>query len=234
MFRRVKDELRTHYGLHSNATDQAATQQRLSIPQPSQGSSDITPGSAGFDALTAGITLTHLTFDTFYSRTYKQFCNLHANEAGTIDPQHGYVVWPVSIAVWALADLALRTRAQPSKEKQDVQTKLMMAFDAMERHWSPEFHGYCAWLWFLGNKDVYYDDNAHAGNALVTAWEATGDQRFLHRAEQIVTGLISRGWDRGERGGPGGVAWHMEKNNSRNACSTLSVAVLACRLALHG
>jgi len=72
----------------------------------------------------------------------------------------------------------------------------------------------------------------------VSAFEATGDRRFLKRAEQVVTGIINRGWDRGGNGqgdGPGGVRWHVDPNkssNSRNACSTLSVAVLACRLAL--
>lgn len=112
----------------------------------------------------------------------------------------------------------------------------------MEKYWSEELGGYCAWHWYEGNRDVYYDDNAHAGNALVSAYEATGDSRFLKQAETIVTRLIDRGWDRGDglvdletgsRGpGVGGVAWHVQRNRSRNACSTLSVAVLACRLVL--
>jgi len=230
MLHRLRDKL--HNTHHDNAGSIASPlgqqQEPLSHSLTAEGHPAVS------DTLNAGSILTHLTFDTFYSPTYRQFRNPDANELGTIDTQHGYVVWPVSIAFWALADLALRTKSQPSQQKRDVQRKLMIASEAMEKHWSPEFSGYCAWVWFQGNRDVYYDDNAHAGNALVTAWEATGDRQFLKRAEQIVTGLISRGWDRGAGGGPGGVAWHIEKNKSRNACSTLSVAVLACRLALHG
>lgn len=88
---------------------------------------------------------------------------------------------------------------------------------------------------FDGNRDLYFDDNAHCGNALVTAFEATHERRYLDRARDIVTGLLQHGWDRyGTTPGAGGVAWHIDHNEGRNACSTLSAAVLACRLAMHG
>ncbi|KAB8748970.1 hypothetical protein FH972_026521 [Carpinus fangiana] len=154
-----------------------------------------------------------------------QFCNPRP-EPGTIDSQHGYVVWPVAIGVWACAEAALR-----SKTKEDLRI-LEVAVEAMDRHWNPHFRGYCAWVYFDGNKDIYYDDNAHAGNALVTAFEASGNKRYLSRAREIVTGILDRGWDRSDN--PGGMMWHIDNKNTRNACSTLAAAELALRLALHG
>lgn len=86
---------------------------------------------------------------------------------------------------------------------------------------------------FPGNTDIYFDDNVHCGNALVTAYEATGDHRYLSRAIDIVTGILRKGWDRDGSGpGAGGVAWRLGDMRTRNACSTLSAAVLAARLAL--
>jgi rhamnogalacturonyl hydrolase YesR len=221
MFGHLKDKLKQHRDIHR------APSSHQQVPLQQSYSDEINDAGTILDCLTAGKNLTRLTFHTFYDRQHRQFCSPF-NESGTVDAHHGYVVWPVSIAFWSLADLVLRYH-----DPQDVES-LSTAFTAMEKHWSPEHTGYCAWVFFPGNNDVYYDDNAHCGNALVTAFEATGDKRYLRRAEQLTTGLISRGWDRGNTGGPGGVAWHVERHNSRNACSTLSVAVLACRLALHG
>jgi hypothetical protein len=206
MFSHLKDKLKQHRDI----PQAHSSHQQAPLQQPQDDEINSTGNS--LDTFTAGTNLTRLTFHTFYNHQHRQFCSPF-NESGTVDAHHGYVVWPVSIAFWSLADLVLRNH-----DPQDIQS-LHTAFATMEKHWSSEHTGYCAWVFFPGNNDVYYDDNAHCGNALVTAFE--------------VTGLISRGWDRANSGGPGGVAWHVERNTSRNACSTLSVAILACRLALH-
>lgn len=43
---------------------------------------------------------------------------------------------------------------------------------------------------FLGNEDIYYDDNGHVSQALVSAFQATGDMKYLHQAKEILTHLI--------------------------------------------
>jgi len=243
MFHHLKTKLESHRHAPAQSTQQPQPHSPAyprptydlsqRYPQPEAYVRPATAFNDPFDRLAAGVDLTRRTFSTFYSPTHHAFCNPH-HEPGTVDAQHGYVVWPVSIMFWALADTYRHTQDPHDKDK------LYAAFTAMEAHWSPEWTAYCAWHFFPGNNDVYFDDNAHAGNALVSAHEATGDRRFLKKAEMIVTGIINRGWDRGGSGqgaGPGGVRWHVDpakSANSRNACSTLSVAVLACRLALLG
>ncbi|KAK5144360.1 hypothetical protein LTR04_001582, partial [Oleoguttula sp. CCFEE 6159] len=183
------------------------------------------PEDEGDATLRAGIEHSRRTFQYFYHSQLHQFCS-PADEPGTVNTIHGYLVWPVAIALWMTADCAKRTRSHLDKHQ------LELAYNAMERHWNPEENGYCAWIMFNGNRDIYYDDNAHCANALITAYEATEDKKYLRRAAGIATRLIPRGWHRDQD--PGGVEWHVDQPNSRHACSTLSVAVMACRLALHG
>ncbi|KAK9446813.1 glycosyl hydrolase family 76-domain-containing protein [Limtongia smithiae] len=178
-----------------------------------------------FDPRKEGLTQAQRTFVYFYSRKHAQFC-AKVESAEALDKQHGYVVWPVAIAMWTLADTYART-----KSKDDLR-RLEVGFAALERHWNEKHSAYTAWVQYDGNDDVYYDDNAHCANALISAHEATGDPRFLDRAVAIMTKLVPTGWDR--TGHPGGVPWHIGKNNSRNACSTCALAVAAGRLALMG
>ncbi|KAK9449194.1 glycosyl hydrolase family 76-domain-containing protein [Limtongia smithiae] len=178
---------------------------------------------ASFDAATEGVDLARRTQSFFYSPRHTQYC-ARVDSAETIDPQHGYVVWAVAIGVWAQADLYARTRMECDGAALDT------AFRALERHWNPRRSAYCAWIYYDGNNDIYYDDNAHCVNALISAYQATGKREYMDRVIAVMTQLVPTGWDKS--GNPGGVPWHVAKPNSRNACSTCALAVAAGRLAL--
>ena len=86
---------------------------------------------------------------------------------------------------------------------------------------------------FPGNDDVYYDDNAHAAQALISAYQATGcrETRYLAQAKEILGGLIQPAAQK-----DGGVPWHVRDaaGNGRNACSTGPAAVAALRICALG
>jgi hypothetical protein len=125
---------------------------------------------------------------------------------------YGYVVWPVIISVHAFAETLPRPQ-------------LKDAITCLQEYWNPDFHGFCAWKMFPGNEDIYYDDNAHACQALISAYQATSDLGYLKQTKEILTELIMPAAVT-----DGGVPWHINNQKCRNACSTGPAAVAALRL----
>lgn len=80
---------------------------------------------------------------------------------------------------------------------------------------------------FPGNTDIYYDDNCHAAQALITAYEETSEIKHLSQAQDILETLIMPSAQE-----DGGVPWHTNNPNCRNACSTGPAAVAALRIYL--
>jgi rhamnogalacturonyl hydrolase YesR len=78
---------------------------------------------------------------------------------------------------------------------------------------------------FPGNEDIYYDDNAHASQALISCFERTGNKAYLRQAREILAELILPAAQK-----DGGVPWHINNSNARNACSTGPAAVAALRI----
>ena len=75
----------------------------------------------------------------------------------------------------------------------------------------------------------FYDDNHWIGLALLDAYAATGDPRYLRRAEQVMA-FIDGGWDRSATDAdPGGTFWKVG-GTTRNTVSTAGGAQLALRL----
>ena len=79
-----------------------------------------------------------------------------------------------------------------------------------------------------GGGDVYYDDNAWIGLALVRHHDLTGDERALALAGRILA-FVTSGWStEASWSHPGGIRWKQPKSNvSRNTCSNGPVAELA-------
>ncbi len=79
-----------------------------------------------------------------------------------------------------------------------------------------------------GGGDVYYDDNAWLGLALVRHHDLTGDEGALALAERIFS-FVTSGWStEASWSRPGGVRWKQPASNvSRNTCSNGPVAELA-------
>jgi mannose/cellobiose epimerase-like protein (N-acyl-D-glucosamine 2-epimerase family) len=74
--------------------------------------------------------------------------------------------------------------------------------------------------------DRYYDDNAWVGLALVEAWEATQDRKYLARADETLKFVLSGEDD--QLGG--GIFWRENRRTSKNTCSNAPAIVAALRL----
>ncbi|EKD12767.1 uncharacterized protein L3040_006919 [Drepanopeziza brunnea f. sp. 'multigermtubi'] len=154
------------------------------------------------------------TYSYFHSSKNRQFQAKSKSESTLgADNHFGYVVWPVIIFVHAAAEtLPAGTISE--------------AISCLQQYWNPQRHAFCAWKMFPGNNDIYYDDNAHAAQALISAYEATREKKYLQQAKAILTHLIMPSAQQ-----DGGVPWHTNNPNCRNACSTGPAAVAALRLA---
>jgi rhamnogalacturonyl hydrolase YesR len=162
---------------------------------------------------TPAAALAHRTFTYFYNTYNAQFQARSKSERTLGQQDHfGYVVWPVIITVHTL------TETLPGKPLHD-------AIVSLGTYWNPDRHAFCAWKMFPGNEDIYYDDNAHAAQALISAYEATGKKKWLRQAKEILVDLIMPSAEK-----DGGVPWHLNNQNCRNACSTGPAAVAALRL----
>lgn len=157
--------------------------------------------------------LTEQAFNYFYSPEHRQFeAKVKSDSTLGANDYYGYVVWPVIIMVHATAECLGHKR-------------LETAMSSLQSYWNPERHGFCAWKMFPGNSDIYYDDNCHASQALISAYEATHERRYLKQAREILTGLIAPAAQK-----DGGVPWHINNPNVRSACSTGPTAVSALRI----
>lgn len=156
------------------------------------------------------------TFNYFYSPANSQFQARTKSESTLGDNDHfGYVVWPVTIMVQAASE-TLSNIDRAAIEK---------SLSCLQAYWNTVRSGFCAWKMFPGNEDIYYDDNGHAAQALISAFEATNDPRYLEQTKAILTRLIMPAAEK-----DGGVPWHTNNQNCRNACSTGPAAVAALRI----
>lgn len=82
--------------------------------------------------------------------------------------------------------------------------------------------------------DVFYDDNAWVGLALVALSDLTGDLRVLALARRVLA-FVLQGWSTDPSWRlPGGIRWKpAPRHRSRNACATAPAAELAALLHLR-
>lgn len=121
-----------------------------------------------------------------------------------------FVVWAVSVAVQAVIDGA---RIYP-----ELKPLIAPAVDTFKKYKNNHTKGYSAAENGGNDNDVYYDDDAQVASAIITAYEVTGDKKFLDSARELVRFLMG-GWDTNI----GGVKWHVSKTYV-NSCTTAEVA----------
>jgi predicted alpha-1,6-mannanase (GH76 family) len=106
---------------------------------------------------------------------------------------------------------------------------------ALEDYWSPEAGGYLPVAEPPGpaSGDLYYDDNAWVGLALLQWFRLTSERPALVRAAQVFS-LLARAWDRDPaKPSPGGIPWtRAPGHGSRNTCSNGPAAELGAGLYL--
>lgn len=121
-----------------------------------------------------------------------------------------FVVWSVSVAVQAVVD---GSRLYP-----ELKPLIGPAVDTFKKYKNNHVKGYSASENNGNDTDIYYDDDAQVASAIITAYEVTGDKKYLDSGRELVRFLMG-GWDENI----GGVKWHVSKTYV-NACTTAEVA----------
>ncbi|GEQ71399.1 hypothetical protein JCM33374_g5082 [Metschnikowia sp. JCM 33374] len=121
-----------------------------------------------------------------------------------------FVIWAVSVAVQAIVDGA---RIYP-----ELLPLIGPAVDTFKKYKNNQTKGYSAAENSGSDNDIYYDDDAQVASAIITAYEVTGDKKYLDLGRELVRFLMG-GWH------PeiGGVKWHVSKTYV-NSCTTAEVA----------
>ena len=164
-----------------------------------------------------GLRLTSHMWATFWNQHSGYFTAQHPS-AETVPPNNGYLLWPSIIAVEAIIEAE---RALPGRFSEELKAGMQ----SIEIFYSEQYGAYTAWHKFYGNNDIYYDDNAQVAIAIVAAFELTHNPDYYTRAKRVVDFLM-RGWCTS-----GGMPWHLDSPNSRNACSTSLTAIALLRMA---
>lgn len=86
--------------------------------------------------------------------------------------------------------------------------------------------GYASYINTAPQSDRFYDDNIWLGIDMADLYVATGKKKYLTRAEEIWTFVMS-GYD--DRLG-GGVYWCEQNKNSKNTCSNAPASVFALKM----
>jgi uncharacterized protein YyaL (SSP411 family) len=140
----------------------------------------------------------------------------------SVTERHAEFMWGNGIMFSALVGAA---RNEPA----DYRATMDRFFRSMDQYWDTKapVPGYEP-APTQGGNDKYYDDNEWMVLALTEAYELTGDQRYLRRAEDALKFSLA-GWD--EQLG-GGIWWHeRHKGGSKNTCSNAPAAAACLRIA---
>ncbi|HLI59920.1 MAG TPA: glycoside hydrolase family 76 protein [Solirubrobacteraceae bacterium] len=168
---------------------------------------------------------------------------------GRVHPPGGVAhLWPFARAFVATLDVAgipAELRAGAPGSAFDGDAVIARRLRALERYWDERGPAYASdpparLTRLLGGGDIYYDDNAWAGLALVQlARQRPGDSR-VDRALALAD-FARAGWDRDSSApSPGGVFWVQQgrglgaRNHDRNAISTAPNAELILHLEALG
>lgn len=162
--------------------------------------------------------ITDLTVATFYDPSAKIWRPRIAS-AESVGTQ-GYTFWPSLLAWQAFIEGA---KVQPDKWLGWIDRD----YEVLEKYFDPKVHAYCAWTYFPGNDDHFYDDNGWAAIACMEAYQVTGEKRYEARATEILRDFLKGGWD--GSGNPGGVRWGTKPLTDRGDRTVSATA--ACALA---
>jgi hypothetical protein len=148
--------------------------------------------------------------------------------------EHAYpysYLWPLSQTLAASNTMAGLPDADPQYlfDVLSVTGAIEQYFD--EDREPPAFSSYIPPPYGHEN-DRFYDDNAWIGLELMRAYQVTGYELALERANQVFEYLVS-GWDTDEdHPRPGGIFWvESQRNRDRNTVSTAPAAQLGLLLA---
>lgn len=213
-------------------TGAAITGAALSLPcllKPPAADARIRPALNPYDAEAARLDAALMSH--FWSPTASIF-KAPVQSADTVNSDatynNGYLFWPSLVAWHALVE---GERSHPGVYAAQIWEVYSRG---LQQYWNQSMGAYNAWLFFPGNNDAYYDDNAWAVVTLVEAHSATVASdpthaaAYLSRAVTLMQGFVYAGWD--DTGHPGGVRWGTDPtkaNTSDKATSSTAAAALA-------
>lgn len=127
-------------------------------------------------------------------------------------------VWAIAVTLQAFADGELAYKGY-------FKDRISQIYDFMNTYYNADKKGYSASN--SRDEDLYFDDNAQVGSALVTAYEATGDIKYIQRADEVNVFLRSS-WN----SKVGGFTWKY-KEPYVASISTLEVSLSLFRVYRH-
>lgn len=132
----------------------------------------------------------------------------------------GYTFWPSLLAWQAVIEAA---KVDPKTWKPRVGP----FFDVLEQYYDRQGHAYCAWRFFPGNDDHFYDDNTWAAVACMEAFQVTREPRYRTRAIEIFDKFVRGGWDVKQGGLRWGTKAGIEDRNDHTVSATAAGALAA-------
>lgn len=136
--------------------------------------------------------------------------------------ENKFVIWAVSVGAQAVVD-----GARIYKELVPLIDPAIMIF---QKYKNNHLKGYSAAENNGSDKDIYYDDDAQVCSAMLTAYEVTGNVKYLDQGRELVRFLMG-GWnDNPNCRNKGGMKWHIN-NAYLNACTTAEVAKCCLQIA---
>lgn len=141
--------------------------------------------------------------------------------ANAIDKKEPDYIWGLGVMFSAVV----------AATRHDTSYKSIMRkfFEGMEAYWDTavDIPGYEPARTSGNGNDKYYDDNAWMVIMFIEAYEMSGDNRYLKRANEVLDFVMS-GWD--EEAG-GGIWWHQRhEGGGKNTCVNGPAAVGCFRI----
>lgn len=166
--------------------------------------------------------LTKAMMGTFYDSKAKIW-KPKVESAESVGDQ-GYTFWPSLLAWQAIIEAA---KVAPKTWKPQVGPN----YDVLEQYYDRSAKAYCAWKFFPGNDDRFYDDNTWAVVACIEAYSVTHDKRYVSRATSIFDGFVKGGWDQKAGGIRWGTKAGIEDRNDHTVSATAAGALAALLVA---
>lgn len=133
-----------------------------------------------------------------------------------------FVVWAVAVAAQAVVDGA--------RIYKELGPLIEPAIAIFQKYKNNHVKGFSAAENGGNDKDIYYDDDAQVCSAMITAYEVTGNKKFLDQGRELTRFLMG-GWNEEPNAKTkGGMKWHVSKT-LLNACTTAEVAKCCLQIA---
>ncbi len=158
-------------------------------------------------------------FSEYYPNSYRP--DLTYFNDSTRQAQEVSYLWPMSGVFSSAVELA---KINPEKYTKYVDSMVMAVEKYYDTTRTP--FGYQAYPVEFGKVDRYYDDNGLVGIDYIDSYMATGNERYLEKAKQVLTFILS-GWSEDFEGG---VSWLEGVRDQKPACSNGKAMVLALKL----